>query len=130
MACEASQRPDVLLVVTSDRYGTDQFGTIKRLVGAALRGGYSLQVWACGYANMLTQRTAAAPDGQPAESAAEVIGGLVTEHAESFSWVACRTCSDDRGVGEHIDGVLTEPSFATFHEHVANATKVVYIGGD
>ena len=137
---EATHRPDVLLVVTGDRYGTGQFGTVRRLVDAALRSGYSLQIWACGYANMLTQRrppaagcapagAAGGPDGTEAGSAAEFIRGMVTEHTDSFSWVACRTCSEDHGGGEHIDGVLTEPSFADFHAHVQRATKVIYIGG-
>lgn len=126
MAGERSDRPDVLLVVTSDRYGRDQFGTIRRLIDTALRSGHSLRVWACGYANMLTER------GEPGEALpeADIIGNLVASHADEFSWVACRTCSDARGAEAHIDGVLTEPSFANFRDYVESATKVVYIGGD
>jgi hypothetical protein len=138
---------DLLLVVTSDRYGSALFGTIRRIVDSALRGGHSVQVWACGYANMLTELPSA-PDDQPdgpaccsgdqragaacaadTPATAELIGALATGQPDRFSWVACRTCSDDRGAGEHVSAVLTAPSFANFREYVDNAAKTVYIGG-
>lgn len=135
MAGENDHHWDLLLVVTSDRYGSALFGTVRRVIDAALRGGHSIQVWACGYSTMLTQRSLAQrepPDevccaaDQP--SAAEQIGRLVTEQAGRFSWLACQTCSDDRGAGEHIAGVPS-PSLAQFRDYVDSAAKVVYIGG-
>jgi hypothetical protein len=131
-------RWDVLLVVTSDRYGTELFGTVLRLIGAALRDGRSVQVWACGYSTMLTQRGDAANQCGSAAGeerctagdhpAADQIARLITEQAGRFSWLACQTCSDDRGAGEHIAGVPS-PSLTQFHDYVDTAAKTIYIGG-
>lgn len=146
---KTGHRWDLLLVVTSDRYGSVQFGTVRRIIDSALRDGRSIQVWACGYANMLTEVSAdeccstgesaccspAEPGGAEAApvagtpSTAELIADLATEHPDQFSWVACRTCSDDRGAAEHVSAVLTDPSFANFREFVDGAAKTVYIGG-
>jgi hypothetical protein len=138
---DTARQWDVLLVVTSDRYASDYFGTVRRLIDAALEHGYSIQVWACGYATMLTQRSPAASAPQPVTSCAtmpavaatsartaDMIGGLVTEHADRFSWLACRTCSDDRGAGEHIAEVPS-PSLSEFRKYVDRAEKIIYIGG-
>lgn len=132
---------DLLLVVTSGRYGSERFGTVQRLIDAALSHGCSIQVWACGYATMLTQRAADAPaaDERHADAAcasagapaghAGLIGGLVSDNPERFSWLACRTCSDDLGTGEHIPEVPS-PSLSEFRQYADQAAKVIYIGGE
>ena len=144
MAGQHGHKWDVLLVVTSDRYGSTQFGTVRRIIDATLRAGHSIQVWACGYANMLTEistevDTAAAccASGPPAAGAAPAgqgaaagqIAELVTAAPDRFSWVACSSCSDDRAAAEHVPNVLTAPGFANFRDYVDNAAKTVYIGG-
>lgn len=147
---QKTARWDVLLVVTRDRYGQEQFDLVYRLIDAALKANRSIQVWACGYVNMLTERAGSAtcsagccgPSGESDASACCADGGsthgttatqmiaqLVSEHPQRFSWVACRTCSDGRGAVQHIPGVLTEPSFATFRTYVDDAAKTIYIGG-
>jgi hypothetical protein len=138
MGGRGDPRWDVLLVVTSDRYGSELFGSIRRLIDAALRDGRSVQVWACGYSTMLTQRGVAADrcgstTGEACCaasdcSAADQIGRLITEQAGRFSWLACQTCSDDRGAGEHIAGVPSPP-LTQFHDYVDAAAKTIYIGG-
>jgi hypothetical protein len=125
---------DVLLVVTNDRYGSTQFDTVRRIIDATLRAGHSIQVWACGYANMLTEIPpdvdggSACCEGDRPDAAAE-IAELATENPDGFSWVACRSCSDDRGASEHVPAVLTAPGFADFRDYVDNAAKTVFIGG-
>lgn len=144
MGGQGTPQWDVLLVVTSDRYGLELFGSVRRLIGAALRNGRSVQVWACGYSAMLTQRgnavspaadqesretgAPAADQGCCAGSAAAQIGQLITEQGGRFSWLACQTCSDDRGAGEHIAGVPS-PSLTQFSDYVDAAAKTIYIGG-
>lgn len=146
MGGRGDPRWDVLLVVTSDRYGSELFSSVRRLIDAALRDGRLVQVWACGYATMLTQGGDSAADqgggatdqggaaageaccpasGRPA---ADQIARLVTEQAGRFSWLACQTCSDDRGAGEHIAGVPSPP-LTQFHDYVDAAAKTIYIGG-
>lgn len=134
MAGRVGYQWDLLLVVTNDRYGSELFGTVRRLIDAALDGGHSIQVWACGCSNTLTE----CPPGRPGDascgessepSTAGLIGSLVQRYPDRFSWVACRTCSDGRGGADHIPGVLTEPSFANFHHYVGNAAKTIYVGG-
>lgn len=139
---------DLLLIVTNDRYGSIRFGTVRRLIDAALRNGRSVQVWACGDMNGLTElaprqsRAATEADccsrdgSSTAESCcssddpstAEQIGGLVAENEGRFTWLACRTCSDERGAGEHIPGLPT-PSFTDLREYVDRSAKTVFIGG-
>lgn len=139
---ETPRKWDLLIVVTSERYGSEHFGTIRRLIDAVLAHGLSIQVWACGYATMLTQRSPAVSEPHPDDSwtkapaataaaavrSADLIGGLVTEHPDRFSWLACRTCSDDRGAGEHIAEVPS-PSLSEFRRYVDRAGKIIYIGG-
>jgi hypothetical protein len=121
---------DLLLVVTNDRYGAERFGTVRRIIEATLRSGHSIQIWACGTCNTLTDSTpdaACCPAGET--STADLIANLASQYPSRFSWVACKDCSDDRGGAEHIPGVLTEPGFVNFRDYVDNAAKTVYIGG-
>lgn len=147
MAGRTTYEWDLLLVVTNDRYGSARFGTVRRLIDVALRTGHTVQVWACGDANGLTElaRSGASPaadggscggpaaadscsSGEDGPSTAEQIGGLVAENEGRFTWLACSTCSDERGAGEHIPGLPT-PSFADLREHVERSAKTVFIGG-
>lgn len=144
MADKTAHQWDLLLVVTNDRYGSVRFDTVRRLIEATLRTGRSVQVWACGDANGLTELASGrdeAPadccsgEGSPAAgsccdepSTAEQIGGLVAENDGRFTWLACQTCSDERGAGEHIPGLPT-PSFADLREYVDRSAKTVFIGG-
>lgn len=142
MADQAAHRWDLLLVVTNDRYGSVRFGTVQRLIGTALRTGHSIQVWACGEANGLTElasaqaghssgggsSTAGSRCSGDEQSTAEQIGDLIADNAGRFAWLACQTCSDERGAGEHIPGLPT-PSFADLRDYVGQAAKTVFIGG-
>lgn len=148
MAAQTAHRWDLLLIVTNDRYGSVRFGTVRRLIDAALRNGRSVQVWACGEANGLTelvpeqgdapteadccsherQSTADSCCSDDESSAAEQIGGLVAEHEGRFTWLACQTCSDERGAGEHIPDLPT-PSFADLRDYVGASAKTIFIGG-
>ncbi|HEX5116358.1 MAG TPA: hypothetical protein VFW65_14280 [Pseudonocardiaceae bacterium] len=127
--------------MTNDRYGSVRFGTVRRLIDAALRNGRSVQVWACGEVNRLTelapQQSDTAADccsaaepccsgGEP--TTAEEIGDLVAANEGRFTWLACQTCSDGRGAGEHIPGLPT-PSFSDLRDYVDKAAKTVFIGG-
>lgn len=138
MAGQIAHQWDLLLVVTNDRYGSVQFGTIRRLIETALRSGHSIQVWACGEANGLTELASAENGHEPSAAgsrcsgdeppAAEQIGDLVTDNAGRFTWLACRTCSGQRGAGEHVPGLPT-PSFSDLRDYVAQSAKTVFIGG-
>lgn len=124
-----ADRWDLLLIVTNDRYGSVRFDTVRRLIDVALRTGRSVQVWACGEVNGLTELAppeSCCSTGEP--TTAEQIGGLVAEHDGRFNWLACRTCSEERGAGEHIPGLPT-PSFADLSEYVDRSAKTVFIGG-
>lgn len=125
MKSDTARRYDLLLVVTNDRYGSERFGTVLRIIEATLDSGHSVQVWACGSCNTLTD--SCCPSGE--RVTAELIGRLVRDYPDQFSWVACKDCSEDRGGIDHIPGVLTEPGFANFRHYVEGAAKTIYIGG-
>ncbi|HLX49656.1 MAG TPA: hypothetical protein VKS82_15110 [Streptosporangiaceae bacterium] len=139
---QTGPRWDLLLVVTSDQYGSVRFGTVRRLIDTALRSGHSIQVWACGEANGLTELGPAGAGHSPGEGspaagsrsrggkrpAAEQIGALAAGNVGRFTWLACQTCSGERGAGEHVPGLPT-PSFSDLRDYVAQAAKTVFIGG-
>lgn len=142
MGGQSAPRWDLLLVVTSDQYGSVRFGTVRRLIDTALRSGHSIQVWACGEANGLTELVPAGAahrpgDGTPAAGsrrhghqppAAEQISALAAGNVGRFTWLACQTCSGERGAGEHVPGLPT-PSFSDLRDYVARSAKTVFIGG-
>lgn len=130
MTREPKPKWDLLLVVTNDRYGSERFGTVRRLIDATLNSGRSVQVWACNSCNTLTENKTdddCCPTGQP--DTAKLIAELLEEHPDRFSWVACKDCVEDLGGADHIPGVLTEPGFVNFRDYVDAAAKTVYIGG-
>jgi hypothetical protein len=142
MPGQTAHRWDLLLVVTNDQYGSARFGTVRRLIDAALRTGHSIQVWACGEANGLTELAPAGaahhPGGRPPAagsrgcggepSTAQEIGVLAAGNTDRFTWLACQTCSAERGAGEHVPGLPT-PSFSDLGDYVAQSAKTVFIGG-
>ncbi|MEV6113822.1 hypothetical protein AB0L59_15210 [Streptomyces sp. NPDC052109] len=126
---------DLLITLTAPPFGSDTVTTVLRLADAALRRGARVQVWACGYATALTQRSLGAAKPRDLRdlrtdhpSTAAVIGGLMKSHPDAFAWYVCRFCAEDRGATEHIDGVATR-SFSRFPRHVAACATTVYVGG-
>ncbi|AQA14523.1 hypothetical protein HUF15_36935 [Streptomyces samsunensis] len=130
----AVPRSDVLLTVMGAPYENDLLTSVLRLSQAMLEGGATVQIWACGYATMLTQRGLG--DSKPRNLAAWEVDHpstslLVREMLLAFPdrlrWYACRFCSDDRGAVDHIPEVPVRAP-ARFAEHVAAADKTLYLG--
>jgi sulfur relay (sulfurtransferase) complex TusBCD TusD component (DsrE family) len=126
---------DVLVTMTAAPFESDTVTTALRLVDAMLRQGAKVQVWACGYATTLTQRSLGElkpPDlldlRAKHPSTAALVGSLLKAHPDALVWNVCRFCAEDRGALDHIDGVPTK-SFSRYSRLVAAAGKTVYIGG-
>jgi len=126
---------DLLIALTAAPFASDVVTTVLRLLDATLRRGARTQVWACGYATALTQRSLGL--FKPADvldlravfpSTAAMVGDLLREYPESLLWQVCRFCAEDRGALEHIDGVPIR-SFSRFAGRVAASATTVYIGG-
>jgi hypothetical protein len=126
---------DLLITLTAPPFASDMTTTVLRLLDATLRRGAKVQVWACGYATTLTQRSLG--ESKPTNvlnlravfpSTAAMIGDLLKEHPESLVWQVCRFCAEDRGALDHIDGVPLR-SFSRFADRVAASATTVYIGG-
>ncbi len=125
---------DVLLTVMGAPHESDLVTSLLRLTQALLESGATVQVWACGYATMLTQQGLG--DGKPRNlaewstpypSMAAVVRGMLAAFPDRLHWYACRFCSDDRGAVAHIEQVPTRAP-AKFAEHVAAADKALYLG--
>jgi hypothetical protein len=127
-------RTDLLLTVMGAPHESDLVTSVLRLVQSLLDRGASVQVWACGYATMLTQRTLG--DSKPRNFAAwsteyptpaALVRSLLTEFPGRLFWYGCRFCSDDRGATGHIAEVTLRPP-GSYPEHVAAAAKTLFIG--
>lgn len=127
-------RTDLLLVAMGAPHQGELVTSLLRVVRATLRKERTVQVWTCGYATQLTQRSLT--DYKPTDlldrhrrdpSTAALIGGLIAEHPERLYWFGCRTCSEQRGATDHIDAVSPRAPHR-FAEHVAAARATVYLG--
>ncbi|MER5502709.1 MULTISPECIES: hypothetical protein [unclassified Streptomyces] len=125
---------DVLVTLMGSPHGSDLFTSVLRLVEEMLRQDAAVQVWACGYATMLTQEGLG--ESKPRNlanwsgdypSTLTVIRGLLAAHPGRLHWYGCRFCSDERGAVAHIPEVrLRAPS--AFAENVAAADKTLFVG--
>lgn len=125
---------DVLITLMGAPHDSDQLTSVLRLTQALLDEGAHVQVWACGYATMLTQRSLS--DRKPRNvaewstaypSTAALVRGLMTTHPDRMRWYGCKACSEHRGATDHIEEVRMRPPYA-FAAHVAAATTTVFIG--
>ncbi len=125
---------DVLLTVMGAPHENDLVTTVFRMSQAFLDHGASVQVWACGYATMLTHRGMG--ESKPRNLAAwstdhpspgRLVRELTEEYPERFHWYVCRFCSDDRGAAGHLPEVLLRAP-AKFADHVAAADKALFLG--
>ncbi|GAB3898688.1 hypothetical protein GCM10029964_083570 [Kibdelosporangium lantanae] len=127
-------RTDLLLTVMGAPHESDRTTTLLRLLHAVLERERSVQVWACGYATMLTRN--ALGDRKPRNVAdwpavypttAKVIGDLLAQHPDRLFWYGCRMCCDDRGADGQLPEVVLRPA-ARYPEHVAAAGRTVLMG--
>ncbi|WP_433893421.1 hypothetical protein [Streptomyces sp. CA-111067] len=125
---------DVLLTVMGAPHESDLVTSVLRMAQAMLEGGATVQIWACGYATMLTQ--VGLGESKPRDlanwstvypSMAAVVQEMLAAFPGRLHWYACRFCSDDRGAVAHIAQVPTRAP-AKFAEHVAAADKTLYLG--
>ena len=126
---------DLLLAVMAAPHASDTFTTVLRLLEAALASGARVQVWTCGHATLLTQRSLG--ELKPRNvvdwtrehpSSAALVRQLLEASGGRLAWHACRFCSEERGATDHIPEVRVRPPFR-FVDHVAAARKTVLIGG-
>ncbi|MFE3527109.1 hypothetical protein ACFXOD_37185 [Streptomyces sp. NPDC059161] len=125
---------DVLLTLMGAPHESDLITTALRLSQSFLDQGATVQVWACGYATMLTQQGLGetkprnlAEWSTEYPSMATLVRELLGSHPGRFHWYACRFCSDDRGAVAHLPEVPVRAP-AKFAEHVAAADKTLFLG--
>lgn len=127
-------RTDVLLILMGAPHESDQTTTVLRLVQAMLERGGRVQLWACGHATTLTQRSLG--EYKPRNftdwytnypSSAALVQDMLRTFPDQFYWYGCQFCSDDRGTRDHVpDVVMRRPS--AFAANSAAADKIVMIG--
>ncbi|NJC70669.1 hypothetical protein HC031_13235 [Planosporangium thailandense] len=130
----AVPRTDVLLTLMGAPHSSDLVTSCLRMAQALLERGASVQVWACGYATMLTQCSLGATKprnlaawGTEYPSTATLVGDLLATYPDTAYWYGCRFCGEDRGAASHIPGVRVQPPWR-FADHVASAGTVVFLG--
>lgn len=128
-------RPDLMLFLTGAPHASDMVTSALRLLDAVLRRGGSVQVWACGYSTMLTQRSLG--DTKPRNlrdwhqhcpTTAALIRQLLVDYEPRLGWSACRFCSEERGATNHLAEVRVV-SPLRLRDVVTAAAKVLYLGG-
>jgi hypothetical protein len=130
----AIPRTDLLLTLMGSPHASDLVTSVLRLVQATLERGARVQVWACGYATMLTQESLG--ESKPRNladwsadypSTVSLVRELLTAFPGQLYWYGCRFCSDERGAADHIPEVRMRPP-AKFGENVAAAAKTLFVG--
>ncbi len=125
---------DVLVAVMGAPHASDMTTTLVRLLHGVADLGARVQVWTCGYATLLTQRSLG--ESKPRNlvdwsrrhpTTAAVVRDLLEHRAGQVTWYACRFCSEERGVAEHIPEVRVRPPLR-FADHVASAGKTLFVG--
>ena len=125
---------DVLVTVLGAPHADDSVTSVLRLVQGMLGRGGRVQVWACGYATMLTQRSLG--DWKPRNvaawsvdypSTAALVDGLLDAYPDRLFWYGCAFCSEERGATDHLSRVVLR-SPAWYGENVAAAAKTLLIG--
>lgn len=130
----ALARSDLLLALMGAPHDSDMATTALRLAEAGLRRGAKVDIWTCGYATMLTQKSLgeAKPRnflalGTEYPSTAHLARRMLAAHTDRLTWHSCRFCSEERGAVDHIEGVRMRPPFK-FTEHVDAAATAVVMG--
>ncbi|MFD4035348.1 hypothetical protein ACFWVP_33750 [Streptomyces sp. NPDC058637] len=126
---------DLLLIMTAAPHSSDVVTSALRLSHAVLHNGGSVRVWACGYANMLTQDTfgdtklpnTRDPEGHYPSSSA-IVRQLTADSDGRFAWIACTACTAERGAIHHIPHVRHR-SPARLAGTVDAAKQTLYLGG-
>ncbi|MFJ3928510.1 hypothetical protein [Streptomyces sp. NPDC090022] len=126
---------DVLITLMGAPHASDQVTSALRLTQSLLERGATVQVWTCGYATMLTQRTLGSDkprnladwNGEYPSTAA-VVEDMLTTWEGRLYWYGCRFCSDDRGAVDHLPQVVLRPP-AGYAANVAAAGKTLHLGG-
>ena len=125
---------DVLLVVMGAPHESDLITSVLRLAQSLLEKDAVVSVWACGYANLLTQESLGArkPRNLAAwdvryPSTVTLVRDLMNAFPGRLNWYGCRYCSDDRGADDHIPEVRTGTP-AHFAGHVAASGKTIFMG--
>ncbi|GAB3238020.1 hypothetical protein GCM10027447_37460 [Glycomyces halotolerans] len=130
----ALHRSDLLVALMGAPHDSDMATTAMRLADAALRRGAAVDMWTCGYATMLTQKSLG--DAKPRNllawervypSAAHLARRMLEAYGGKLTWHSCRFCSEERGAVDHIDQVRLRPPFK-FTEHVDAAARSVVMG--
>ena len=127
-------RCDVLVALMGTPHASDMTTTGLRLAHALLEQGAVVQMWTCGYATLLTQRSLGEVKprnlvgwSEDYPSSVTLARELLASHPGRVRWYSCRFCSDERGVAEHIPEVKIRPPYR-FSEHIYAADKSLFLG--
>jgi sulfur relay (sulfurtransferase) complex TusBCD TusD component (DsrE family) len=125
---------DLLLVAMGAPYADDTVSTMLRLADASAARGGRVQVWTCGWATMLTQRSLGATKprnalewGTEYPSSAAWVQDFLLRHEGRTRWLSCRFCSEERGALDHVPEVRVRPAMS-FARHVGESAKTVLVG--
>lgn len=125
---------DLLLALMGAGYTDDSVGTALEWARAAVEAGGRVQIWACGYATLLTQRGLGELKPRNAldwhsehPTTAAWATDLLAAHPDRVRWLACAFCSQERGAVDHVPAVRVRPAMS-FARHVTESAKTVFVG--
>lgn len=127
-------RGDVLVALMGTPHISDMTTSALRLTQALLDRGAQVQLWTCGYATMLTQRSLG--ENKPRNlvdwsgnypSTAALAQEMLAAALDQLRWYACRFCSEERGATAHIPEVRLRPPFK-FAEHIKACDTSLFLG--
>lgn len=125
---------DVLITLMGSPHESERITSALRLVQALLEQGRAVQVWACGYATLLTQNPLGedkprnlADWNRVYPSTAALVKDMLETFPGRLYWYGCRFCSDDRGAVDHLPQVVMRPP-SGYGANVAAAGRTLQVG--
>jgi hypothetical protein len=125
---------DLMVIMSGAPFGDESVCTALRYVDAVAARGGRVLVWACGFSTWLTQAGyGPTKPGNPMAwsldypSPQKQIADLLGRHGDTLTWIACRTCSEERNLMDHTPPVRMRLAMQ-MAKHCYQSAKVVTVG--
>lgn len=125
---------DLMVILAGSPFSDESISTALRYIEAVSQSGGRVLVWGCGFSTWLTQR--GYRDTKPGNAMAwgteypspqRHVANLIDTYSATLTWVACRFCSEERNLTDHMPSVRTKLAMQ-IGKHIKRSAKVMTVG--